>query len=101
MRKRLFPQDCATISATAGGTPIGTVRFQLFGPADTTCSGTPVFDSGLVPLAGGSASTSNTTFSVDAGSPGTYRWLLTYSGDATHDGSTGACGVERFTASVQ
>jgi hypothetical protein len=95
----LTPQDSATISATKGGASTGSVTFSLFGPNDATCSATPVFTQ-TVNLSDGSASTSNTTFSVSAGAGGTYNWVVVYSGDATHSGSTSACGVEHFTASI-
>ncbi len=97
--QELRPQDAATVSASAGGTPTGSVTFELFAPGDVACSGPAVF-SQTVPLSGGSASTSNGTFSVAAGTPGTYRWVVSYSGDGTHDGSTSACGIEQFTATV-
>jgi hypothetical protein len=97
--QRLFPQDKATISASAGGTPTGSVTFSLYAPGDTTCSGTAVY-SETVPLSGGDASTSNTTFSVAAATSGVYRWLVTYAGDGTHTGTTSACGTEQFTATI-
>jgi hypothetical protein len=95
----LFPQDSATLSASAGGTPTGSVTFQLFPPADTACSGTAAY-SETVPLTSGSASTSNTTFSVSSANASTYRWLVTYPGDATHDGTTSACGTEHFVLTI-
>ena len=42
--------DTATV--TGGVTPTGTVTFNLFGPGNTTCTGTPVFTS-TNPLSGG------------------------------------------------
>jgi hypothetical protein len=95
----LFPQDTATIAAGAGGTPTGSVIFKLFGPNDTTCAGDPVY-SQEVSLANGSASTSNTTFSVSEADASTYSWLVVYSGDATHDGATSACDTEHFTLTI-
>jgi hypothetical protein len=97
--QRLFPQDAATVSAGAGGTPTGSVTFSLYAPLDTTCTGSTVYTE-TVTLSGGTASTTNTTFSVVAGTSGTYRWVVTYSGDATHNGSTSACGTEQFTATI-
>jgi hypothetical protein len=44
-------------------------------------------------------STTNTTFI--ASTEGTWRWQVTYSGDANNDGSTSACGVERFMITNQ
>ncbi|MDX6411324.1 MAG: hypothetical protein QOE91_840, partial [Gaiellaceae bacterium] len=95
----LTPQDSATVSATEGGPPTGSVTFSLFGPNDSSCSGTAVFTQ-TVSLSGGSAATSNTTFSVSAAAADTYNWLVVYSGDATHDGATSSCGTEHFTLTI-
>jgi hypothetical protein len=97
--QKLRPQDSATVSAGAGGTPTGDVTFELFAPGDTTCTGPAVYTE-TVGLSGGSAATNNTTFDVSAANDGTYRWKVTYSGDASHDGSTSDCGVEQFTATI-
>jgi hypothetical protein len=43
----------------------------------------------------GTYSTTNTSFIASA--EGTWRWLVTYSGDANNQGSTSACGFEQFT----
>jgi hypothetical protein len=97
--QELFPQDAATIAAGAGGTPTGTVTFKLFAPDDATCAGSPVYTE-TVSLTNGSASTSNSTFSVNAADASTYRWLVEYGGDATHEGATSACGTEHFTLTI-
>ena len=88
----LFPHDSTTVAAGAGGTPMGSVTFKLFGPDNSTCDpngASPVYTQ-AVSLANGSASTSNTTFSVSAASASTYKWLVVYDEDATHDGATSA-----------
>jgi len=98
----VFPQDSATVAAGAGGTPTGSVTFKLFGPDNSTCDpngASPVYTQ-AVSLANGSASTSNTTFSVSAASASTYKWLVVYDGDTTHDGATSACGTENFTLTI-
>jgi hypothetical protein len=100
--QQLFPQDSATISASAGGTPTGSVSFKLFGPDNATCDpngAAPVYTE-TVSLANGSASTSNSTFSVSSASASTYRWVVEYSGDATHEAVTSACGTEQFTLTI-
>jgi hypothetical protein len=71
------------------------VDFYLYGPGDTNCSGTTVYQELNVPVASASAQTSNTATKVST--PGTYRWKVVYSGDANHNGTTSACGVEQFT----
>jgi hypothetical protein len=96
--QELFPQDSATLSGTAGGTPTGTVNFYLFATSD--CGGDPLCSEENVNLANGTANTNNTEFSVDEANDGDYKWLVEYSGDDTHDGATSACGKEAFTATV-
>ena len=91
----LLPNDDATISAaTASAT--GTVTFNLFSPAaGATCSGTPAFTQTVNVNGNGTYSTSNTSFFASA--LGTWRWQVSYSGDANNDPTTSACGVESFT----
>jgi hypothetical protein len=75
------PNDSATVSATAGGNLAGSVTFTLYPSSD--CTGTPVFPSATVSVAGASpqkVSTSNTT-KVKA--TGTFSWRVTY--DSTND----------------
>ena len=99
----ITPQDSATISASAGGTPTGSVTFKLYGPDNATCDaqGAAAVYTETVTLSNGSASTSNTTFSVTTASASTYKWLVVYGGDATHDGTTGTCGTEAFTLTIK
>jgi hypothetical protein len=96
--QKLFPQDSATLSASAGGTPTGSVTFKLYNNAD--CSGTAVYTQNNVNLVSGTANTNNTSFSVDQASSGNYKWLVEYSGDAKHESATSACGKEAFTATI-
>ena len=101
--QELFPQDSATLSATAGGTPTGTVTFKLYGPDNPTCSesgAAPVYTESDVTLTNGTANTDNTTFSVNQAKSGNYKWLVTYSGDEDHNDATSACGKEAFTANI-
>jgi hypothetical protein len=92
--QNLRPNDDATISgatATAGGT----ITFNLYSPSDATCSGTPAYTQTVNVSGNGTYSTTNTTFLASA--EGTWRWKVSYSGDANNDAATSACGVERFT----
>jgi hypothetical protein len=98
--QELFPQDAATISATAGGTPTGSVTFALFAPGDTTCSGTAVYTETVTLNGSGNASTSNDSFSVKTAQADTYRWVVVYGGDANHRPVTSACGTEQFTLTI-
>jgi len=75
----------------AGGrVPHGTITFQLFGPGDTTCA--TAINTETVAVSG------NGTYTAPAITPtaiGTYRWRVSYSGDANNNpaGPT-ACGAE-------
>ena len=89
----LIPNDDATISA--GLSPTGTVTFNLFSPADATCAGTPAYTQTVTVSGNGTYSTTNTSFVASA--LGTWRWQVSYSGDANNNPTSSACGVERFT----
>ena len=86
--------DSATITGAAG-TPTGTVRFDLYGPDNATCGGTPLFSKEVV-LAGGTGASGD--FSPTA--LGTYRWIATYSGDAKYLPASTACGAPSQTRTV-
>jgi len=84
-----------TASVTGGFNPTGTVTFALYGPGDTTCSGTNLVStlSGFanVGLVSGSASSANYTTVL----AGTYNWVATYSGDANNAPAGSGCGAEQ------
>jgi Ca2+-binding RTX toxin-like protein len=77
--------DSATLS---GGTnPTGTIAFKIYGPDDTDCTG-PSTLVASVPVTG------NGTYESGPFTPtaaGTYRWVATYSGDASNAQVMGAC----------
>ncbi|MCA1683019.1 MAG: beta-propeller fold lactonase family protein [Actinobacteria bacterium] len=75
--------DTATVSG--GASPTGTVTFQLF--SDAGCA-TQVFTS-TNPLGSGTATSD--TFTPAAA--GTYRFIASYSGDASNSAVTSACGA--------
>jgi hypothetical protein len=96
--QKVVISDFAALTETFG-TPTGTVDFKLF--TNSTCTGTPLYDSGAVTLENGLASTNNApngqphTLSAN----GTYFWLVSYSGDANNLPSTSACGTEQTSIS--
>ena len=102
--QKLRPQDSATVSAGAGGTPTGSVTFKLFGPNNLTCNtaagaAAPVYTETVTLDAQGKASTSNSSFDISAATSAQYHWLVTYPGDGTHDGTSSAC-TESFTLTI-
>jgi hypothetical protein len=92
--QNLLPNDDATLSGATSNAG-GTITFDLFNPGNATCLGTPDFTQTVNVNGNGTYSTTNTTFK--ASTEGTWRWQVTYSGDANNQSSTSACGVERFT----
>jgi len=73
------------------GTPTGTLTFKLYGPADPTCAGTPVYsntvDVSALNFQGGGGYYTPT-------SSGTHHWIASYSGDANNSAVTEICGVD-------
>jgi hypothetical protein len=82
------------VSPLAGAT----IDFRLYGPGDTACVGTPVFQSLGVPypVAGGPVTSAAFTPTV----PGVYRWIATYSGDANNFAVSGVCSDSSESVSV-
>jgi hypothetical protein len=78
--------DDVRLSGTNSGT--GTVRVALFGPDDETCSQTPVFDRTQAVSGDGYYGDG-----ASAPSPGTYRFLVAYSGDAQNAPASTTCGA--------
>src|SRR5205814_786207 len=87
------PNDDATISGATSNAG-GTITFNLYSPANATCSGAPAYTQTVNVNGNGTYSTSNTSFV--ASDEGTWRWQVVYSGDANNAGTTSACGVENF-----
>ncbi len=81
--------DSAILSG--GNNPTGTITFNLFGPNNATCSGTPIFTN-TVPVSGDG--TYNTSAGFTATKAGSYNWVASYSGDANNPSLTDACGSE-------
>jgi hypothetical protein len=83
-RQRLLARS-ATISDTAvledGDDPTGTITFDLYGPNDSDCSGPAVFtDTKAVE---GNGAYQSGAFPLTQ--PGTYRWVVRYSGDDNNE----------------
>jgi hypothetical protein len=71
------------VAHLSGGTaPFGTITFSLFGPDDTTCSRPPAFTTTSAVMGNGDYRSAP----FIAPHPGTYRWIVTYSGDAMNTG---------------
>ena len=93
--------DTATVTGgpAPAPTPTGVVTFTVYGPDDPTCTGAPIFTSSAQPLAGGPPPTAFSG-SFFAPTPGAYRWIAAYSGDANYPAVTGACNDPNETSMV-
>lgn len=78
--------DTATLAG--GVAPTGTVTFAFYGPADTTCSGAPVFTS---PSGSVNGDGPYTSAAYTPTATGTYRAIASYSGNATNAAVSTAC----------
>ncbi|MDQ6615800.1 MAG: VCBS repeat-containing protein [Actinomycetota bacterium] len=91
--------DTATLSAAnpPGPPPTGTITFSLFGPNNATCTGTSAFTA-TVPVSSGPGNYTSPVFTPTT--PGTYRWVASYSGDANNAAATTACADANETSTV-
>jgi hypothetical protein len=90
-----------TISDTGvlagGSSPTGTITFTVFGPNNATCTGTPLGTS-TVTVNSGNGTYLSGPFTTTG--PGTYNFVVTYSGDANNAAATSACGAPGESVTV-
>jgi len=77
--------DTATIAG--GFNPTGQITFDLYGPNDSNCSGTPAFTDSK-PVSGNG---SYDSLSFAPAQAGVYRWTASYSGDSDNNPAVTAC----------
>jgi hypothetical protein len=77
--------DTATLSG--GARPRGSIRFRLYGPDDSDCSG-PAAHTSRVRVRGNGAYRSSPFEPTEAG---LYRWVAVYSGDRNNVGTATSC----------
>jgi hypothetical protein len=79
--------ELSTTGTLDGTNPDGSITFDLFGPGDPTCSGTPMHTD--VAAVNGNGTYQSAT--VAASQAGTYRWTSTYGGDDDNDPVSSSC----------
>ncbi len=82
-------QDTASLSG--GISPTGTVKFSLFDPNDSTCSGTAIYTE-TSNVSGSFTAATSTGFATNE--VGTWHWQAHYSGDSQNSSSDSACSAE-------
>jgi hypothetical protein len=70
-----------TVNLSNGVNPTGTLTFNLFGPDNATCTGTPAFTSTVPVTANGAIDSAHFTTTT----PGVFRWVVSYSGDTNNN----------------
>ncbi len=85
--------DSATLSGAVPGAT-GSITFNLYGPGDTTCSGTVLYTQEVTVNGPGTYSTSP---GYQAQSTGTYHWTAAYSGDNSDSPVSSGCADEPVT----
>ncbi len=89
--------DVASLTVSGGAAfPTGTVRFQLFGPNDASCSAASPPEKTSAVVVPGSATASG--FVVNQ--PGVYRFVASYSGDANYLPVTAPCNASNESLTV-
>ena len=86
--------DSATLSGGSNYDGTGDIKFNLYGPDDPTCEGTPAYTETVSPADhnGSDYTTSNTTVTADVA--GTWNWTADFSGDSNNNPANSACGDE-------
>jgi hypothetical protein len=84
----------ATATIREGAIPAGQITFKAFPPGDPKCSDTAAFSSAV----GVSGNGSYRSAAFVPSRVGTFRWTVSYSGDANHAPATAGCG--KATSSV-
>ncbi len=86
--------DTATLSDGTHFDGDGTITFNLYGPSDPTCDGTPAYTETVTGVDhNGDYTTSNTTVLAD--SAGIWNWTATFNGDSNNSKAVSACGAEQ------
>lgn len=86
--------DNATL--TGGVHPAGSVRFELFSPADGECQAAPVFASEVAVSGAGDYESA----AFQPTEAGTYRWVASYSGDVANEAASAGCGTAGGSVTV-
>jgi len=76
-------------SIAGGSSPTGTITFTAYGPDDATCAHAPAYTSSALTVDGNRNFANSPAFIPSLA--GTYRWRVSYSGDANNAAITTPC----------
>jgi hypothetical protein len=86
--------DEATVAG--GSAPTGTITFNLFGPNNAACTGTPIFTSTATVSGNGTYDSGSFT----ATQPGAYGWTVSYGGDDSNAAAGSSCNAANETVTL-
>src|SRR6266545_8394217 len=87
--------DTAVFSG--GFSMTGAIAFNLYGPNDFSCSGSPAFTSSGFMVPG---QTEYGSGSFQPAAPGGYRWTVSYSGDSNNEAAASICNAANETVVI-
>jgi hypothetical protein len=88
--KAVVGSEIADQASIAGGSsPTGTITFTAYGPNDANCSHAPAYTSSALTVDGSRNFANSPAFTP--ATAGTYRWRVSYSGDANNVAVTTPC----------
>ena len=85
-------QDSADLEGASNLDGSGSITFDLYGPGDTSCTGTVLDSETVGSISGDGAQGTTTGYAADAA--GTYDWVASFSGDSNNAGVSTQCGDE-------
>lgn len=85
----------AKATLTGGSAPGGTMSFAVYGPGDANCSAVPVLTASAAVSGDGDYASPGFTPTQ----AGTYRWVVSYSGDGANQAASSSCGAANETVS--
>jgi DNA-binding beta-propeller fold protein YncE len=86
--------DTATLAG--GSSASGMITFNLYGPNDSGCTGTPAFTD--TKTVSGNAAYDSADFTPTQA--GVYRWTASYAGDSSNNAASSACNAANESVSV-
>ena len=86
--------DSATLTGGSNFDGKGTITFNLYGPSDPNCDGTPAYTETVTADHNSPPDYATSNSTVTADTAGTWNWTADFSGDANNNPASSACGEE-------
>ena len=86
--------DSATLTGGSNFDGKGTITFNLYGPSDPNCDGTPAYTETVTADHNSPPDYATSNSTVTADTAGTWNWTADFSGDANNNPISSGCGEE-------